>query len=149
GEGIIELAVGLIVLLPVLLMIFDLVVVAITVQINDSTAREAARVASQGDPKQATQRAQAIVARANKQVSGLMSNFQLVSVTFNPADILAQEDAMGTYGGLLKGSVTVETQVDVRPFVVQYAYGGKSPIQFHSKQTFPLSYAVPNTTGGP
>ncbi len=145
GQSIIELAVGLIALVPIVLVIFDLAVIVIAVQINDSTCREAARVAASGQPKDQQSRAQAVVNRANARVQGMLSNFQLVGT---PTSTVTQADAtaLGTYGGSLNGTVTVVTQVDVKPFVVQVVYNGKSPLQFRSQQTFPITYVVPNTS---
>ena len=47
------------------------------------------------------------------------------------------------------GTVTVVTRVDIHPFVVHYAYSGGAPITFQATQTYPFTYVVPNTAGGP
>ncbi|HEY9679060.1 MAG TPA: TadE family protein [Drouetiella sp.] len=149
GQSIIELAVGLIALIPIVLVIFDLAVIVIAVQINDSTCREAARVAASGAPSEQTNRANAVIARANARAAGMLSNFQLKNV--NSTVTQAQADALKPYGGALNGTVTVQTEVDVKPFVVQAAYGGGAPLKFRSQQSFPITYVVPNTatTTGP
>jgi hypothetical protein len=147
GQSIIELAVGLMALIPIVLVVFDLAVIVIGVQINDSTCREAARVAASGNPVDANARAAAVVARANQRATGMLSNFVLVSVT-NTADMAALTDPnsnINKYGGPVQGTVTVQTEVDIKPFVVQYAYNGKSPLKFRSQQSFPFTYVVPNT----
>jgi len=147
GQSIIELAVGLIALIPIVLVIFDLAVIVIAVQINDSTCREAARVAASGKPGDQNSRAQAVVNRANAKSTGMLSNFKLVGT---PASTVTQAnaDALAPYGGSLNGTVTVTTQVDVKPFVVQVVYNGTSPLTFRSQQTFPITYVVPNTSVG-
>ena len=150
GQSIIELSVGLMALIPIMLVIFDLAVIVIGVQINDSTCREAARVAASGDPMQAKARAAAVVVRANAKANGMLSNFTLTSVNAlnantPPAAITQSDmDKLKPYGGSVQGSVTVQTEVDVKPFVVQMAYNGKSPLKFSAKQTFPFTYVVPN-----
>jgi hypothetical protein len=143
GQSIIELAVGLMALIPIVLVIFDLAVIVIGVQINDSTCREAARVAASGDPSDAQARAGAVVARANQRAQGMLSNFVLVNV--NNTVTPAQMAALQPYGGPVQGTVTVQTEVDIRPFVVQFAYSGKSPLTFRSQQSFPFTYVVPNS----
>jgi len=142
GQSLIELAVGLMALIPIVLVIFDLAVIVIGVQINDSTCREAARVAASGDPTDAQARAAAVVARANQRAQGMLSNFVLVNV--NNTVTAAQMQALQPYGGPVQGTVTVQTEVDIRPFVVQFAYSGKSPLTFLSQQSFPFTYVVPN-----
>ena len=129
-------------LIPIVLVIFDLAVIVIGVQVNDSTCREAARVAASGDPNDAQARAAAVVARANQRASGMLSNFVLVNV--NNTVTAQQMLALQPYGGPVQGTVTVQTEVDIRPFVVQYAYAGKSPLTFRSQQSFPFTYVVPN-----
>ncbi len=144
GSSLLELSVGLIVLIPVILVLFDLCVIVLNVQVNDSTCREAARVAASGNPLDAQARAMAIINRANSSPSSMLSNFTLVSLD---STVTAQDiAALGTYGGPVKGTVTVTTQVDVRPFIVQYVFSGKTPLHFNSKQSFPCTYLVPNTT---
>ena len=139
-----ELAIGVGVLIPIMLVVFDLAMIVLAVQTNDALCRETARAAAAGDPSTMTQRATAIVAQANKKAAGMMSNYKLISVTSTAsATYLA---SLGTYGGPVNGNVTASTQVDVKPFIVQYAYNGKSPLQFQSQQTFPFTYVFPNTS---
>lgn len=143
GQSSVELVCGLILLVPLVLLLFDLCIVVLAVQINDSTCREAARVASTGDPTNANTRATAVVARANKQGSSMLSNFTLVSC--NSSVTAADIAALQPYGGPVTGTVSVVTRVDVKPFIVKYAYGGGAPLQFQSSQTFPFTFVVPNT----
>ncbi|MDR3611982.1 MAG: TadE/TadG family type IV pilus assembly protein [Candidatus Obscuribacterales bacterium] len=146
AASLIEMAMGLIVLLPVLLTIMDLTVITLAVQINDNAAREAVRLAASGDPGQAQARAQQVIARINKSTSGYVSNITLTALTFKPTTLLANAVALVPYGGTISGSVTVQTQATVTPFVVQYVYPG--PYNFNSAQTCPITYTVPNTAGG-
>lgn len=152
GQSIVELAVGLIALIPIVLVVFDLAVIVIGVQINDSTCREAARVAASGAPSDQAKRAKAVVARANQRAAGMLSNFVLITDPPQSTVTQAQADALKPYGGALNGTVTVQTEVDIKPFVVQAAYNGQSPLKFRSQQSFPITYVVPNSatpTAGP
>jgi Flp pilus assembly protein TadG len=146
GQSIVELAVGLIALIPIVLVVFDLAVIVIGVQLNDSTCREAARVAASGKPSDQAARAAAVVARANQRSAGMLSNFIVVAGYPQSTVTQAQADAPPyvPYGGALNGTVTVQTEVDIKPFVVQAAYSGKSPLTFRSQQSFPITYVVPN-----
>ena len=143
GQSAVELCAGLIVIIPIILVLFDLSVIVLGVQVNDATCREAARVASIGDPTTCSTRAQAVVTRANNQGSSLLSNFQLISCTSSGS--AATITAMVTFGGPVSGTVAVITQVSITPFVVQIVTG-TSPMQFQSQQTYPFTYTVPNTT---
>jgi hypothetical protein len=145
GQSIVELAIGLIALIPIVLVVFDLAVIVIGVQINDSTCREAARVAASGAPQDQANRAKAVVARANARAAGMLSNFKLMTDPPLSTVSQVQADALKPYGGALNGTVTVQTEVEVRPFVVQAAYNGQSPLKFRSQQSFPITYVVPNS----
>ncbi|HIA55460.1 MAG TPA: pilus assembly protein [Candidatus Melainabacteria bacterium] len=160
GQSIVELCVGLMVLVPIVLLVFDLAVIVMAVQVNDSTCREAARVAASGNlgdlgpPKSLPlngsdiyKRADAVVKRANTQSAGILSNFKLASVTTTPAEasIASTITSLGKTGGPVTGTVTVVTTVEVRPFLVKYAYSGGAPLVFQSGQSFPFTYVVPNT----
>lgn len=141
GQSIIELAVGLMALIPIILVVFDLAIIVIGVQINDSTCREAARVAASGAPADVDARAKAVVARANQRSQGMLSNFVLIS---DKANVVSDLTTLQKYGGPVQGTVVVETEVDIKPFVVQFAYNGQSPLKFRSRQSFPFTYVFPN-----
>jgi hypothetical protein len=143
GQSATELCTGLIVLVPIVLVLFDLSVIVLGVQLNDATCREAARVAALGDPTSCATRAQAVVNRANNQGSSMLSNFQLLNCTSTVS--AAQITAMQPYGGPVSGTVSCTTEVDIRPFVVYLVYTGSTPLHFQSVQTYPFTYTVPNS----
>jgi len=143
---VIEMVVGLIVVIPLMLLLIDMTLITLAVQINDNAAREAVRMAAAGDPAQAQSRAVQVVKRINGNSSGFVSNITLASLTFNPANLLATEATLIPYGGVVQGSVTVETSVKVTPLIVNYVYSG--PLIFKSSQSCPVTYNVPNTAGG-
>jgi hypothetical protein len=143
---ILEMVVGLVVIIPIVMVIIDFILMNLAVQINDSAAREADRLAASGDPVQAASRAQCVVTRINQGMAGFVSNVTLKSVTFNPTTLLTTEASLIPYGGVVQGTVTVNTQVTVRPVVIQYCYSG--PFIFQSSQTCPITYNIPNTAGG-
>jgi hypothetical protein len=131
------------VLVPIILVLFDLSVIVLGVQLNDATCREAARVAALGDPSTCSTRAQAVINRANNQGSSMLSNFQMLSC--NSTITAAQIASMQPFGGPLSGQVSVTTEVDIKPFVVHLVYTGSSPLHFQSVQIYPYTYTVPNS----
>jgi hypothetical protein len=146
GVTILEMFVGLIIFIPVVLLLIDLVLITIGVQINDHAAREADRLAASGDPTQANSRAQRVIDRISKSTAGYVSKLTLKSLTFNPANLLATEATMIPYGGVIQGTVTVNTQVTVTPILISHFC--TAPFVFESSQSCPITYDVPNTAGG-
>ncbi|CAN5609149.1 hypothetical protein BH11CYA1_BH11CYA1_40000 [soil metagenome] len=145
AQSIIELCCGIMVLVPIVLVLFDLTVIVLAVQLNDSTCREAARVGSLGSPDATAcqNRVLAVINRANKSGSSMLSNFKLVSCanSVTAADLAK----LSTYGGPVNGTVSVITEVDVRPFVVHLIYAGGPALKFKSAQSYPFTFVVPNT----
>ena len=81
----------------------------------------------------------------------MLSKFSLNGpIVFDPTDVQAQATALEPYGGTVTGTVSVNTQVEVHPFIVPYVYSGGAPLIFNSSQSFPFTFVVPNTaTPGP
>ena len=159
AQSVIELVVGIMVLIPIVLTIFDLCVIVIACQLNDSTARDACRAAASGAPVYTTNgytpvlsdlqtaaknRAQAVVTRTNIKSNGIVSNYSLVNCNLTLGASYSLPQPVNGYnpGGLVIGSVTVQTQVQVTPFLVKYAYAGQTMF-FQSIQTYPISYSLP------
>jgi len=143
GFGLVEVVAGLVCLLPLLLAFFDLGMIVLSVQINDSACREAARAAACGNPNDARARAVQVINLANQRSGAYVSNLRLDSVTSTVS--AAEVAALSPYGGPVQGSVTVRTFIDVHPYIIYWVYTGKPTLTFTSQQTFPYSYVVPNT----
>jgi hypothetical protein len=143
GSSLAELGPALIVATMVLLAIFGMMQLINGVKINDSAAAEAVRVVAAGDPVSANARAQIVVDHANQQSTAWGSTFSLVSITFNPTNIVSQEAAMVPNGGMLTGNATVVTQLSFSPLG-----SGMPPVKINSQKSCPFSYNVPNTAGG-
>jgi hypothetical protein len=144
GQSLFEVSVALFLIVPVLLLVCDLAMIVIGVQANDSTCRDAARLAASGDPNTAKLRALAVIARANHNMNGFVSNFSLAKL--DSTVTAAQLASLNPYGGTITGAVTVSTEVEVRPFLVHWLYSGKQPMTFHSRQSYPFTYVIPNTS---
>jgi hypothetical protein len=133
----VELVCGLLMLVPVSLVLLDMGSILVSVFSNDSICREACRAASSADPKDAKKVAEQIVTRANSSGSTL-AVYKLVEEPQKTSLRVPKEDQ----GGLIEGSVTLKTAVDVRPmFIVGAMYGGK-PIEFVAQQTFPYTFVM-------
>jgi len=137
---------GLIVVIPIMLTLIDLVLITLAQQVNDNAAREADRIAAAGDPAQAQSRAQQVINRINAGTAGYVSNVTLKALTFTPSNLLTTEAGLIPYGGLIQGSVTVNTTVTVNPIAVSFFHNG--PFVFQAQQTCPVTFNVPNTAGG-
>lgn len=139
GISTVEMLAGLAVLIPIVLTLFDLGCIISGVLVNDTICRDVARAVSEGDPATAKQRAEQLVAQANKKNGAVVSNYVLVGDPVN-ADLVVPAPEVG---GLVKGTVTVRTRVDVRPpFLVGVVYGGEG-LKFDSQQTFPYTFVAP------
>lgn len=150
GQSLIEVTAGLIVLVPVVIVLIDLSVILLGVQTNDANCRNAARAAAEGDPAEASFRAQAVMNRSNLQANQpLISGSRLilpVEVKISSRPLTEPDIATGKQmntGGPVTGTATVTTEVEIRPFIVHMMYGGKSPLKFTSRQSFPMSYVAP------
>jgi hypothetical protein len=146
GQSLIELGAGLMVFIPVVLVLIDLAFLVAGAQINDNTCREAARIAASGDPGSARARITSVIERANKTSGGMLSNFRLSALNMTPSDITSQISSLTPYGGTISGTVTVSSQVDIRPLLIHWLASSGKPITLCSTQSFPFTYVVPNTT---
>jgi hypothetical protein len=144
GQSLLEVSIALFVIVPVLLLVFDLAMIVLAVQVNDLNCRDAARLAASGDPNTANLRAMAVISRANKSMNSFISNFSLVSLDSTVTPI--QLASLNPYGGTINGAVAVSTEVEVHPFLLPWLYSGKRLLTFRSRQSYPFTYVVPNTS---
>jgi hypothetical protein len=147
GQSLIEGLVGLFALLPVIIVLFDLTVIVLAVQINDSTCREAARVAASGDPANNQQRANAVIQRANARLGNIICNCKLISCTSTATSSYLA--TLKQFGGPVNACVTVQTEISVRPFVFQWVYNSLTPMKLRSQQMFPFTYVMPSAAAPP
>ncbi|MBP9094706.1 hypothetical protein KBI23_27045 [bacterium] len=149
AASLVEVTCGSVVLFLVVIILVDLGLLIYGVSLNDSVCRDAARKSASGNPIQAESRALLLISQMNSRNSGLVSHFRLVppveiEITSQPKLRRNPEnDVLVNPGGLVTGSVTVTTQVEITPFALQFVLGGKDPLKFQSKQTFPISYVMP------
>lgn len=141
---------GICILCPVFLVLIDLGLFLTASHANASLCQEAVRAAASGAPELATERAQAVVNAVHCLLPG--TSFKIVlPVTTNvirrpvtQLDPLSEE--MVNQGGSLEGNTTVATEVQVKPLVLHYFYGGRSPVCFRAQQNCPIKYVLPAST---
>ncbi|HMW90847.1 MAG TPA: pilus assembly protein [Candidatus Obscuribacter sp.] len=146
GQQLVELAAGLLVLIPIFLLIIDMVVFYLAATLNDNACRDAARAASVVQPVTADgsgnlpasspirQRADSVV-RKMQHLDGYIIGPRLVNVSLSP-DFKRPTNLL--LGGNFEGSVEVRTQVDYK---LPATIPGILPQQvtLTSQQSFPLT----------
>jgi Flp pilus assembly protein TadG len=149
GQSLIEVTVGIIVLVMVALVLIDLAVILFGVQLNDANCRNAAGAAAEGNPAEAASRAATVIDHANARANApIISHFHLVlpvetKIVNQPkSQIDVTSGTQVNPGGAVTGTVGVTTEVEVRPFLVHYLVGGKSPLTFKAHQSAPINYVV-------
>lgn len=149
AASLVEVTWGSVVLFFVVIILVDLGLLIYGVSLNDSVCRDAARKSASGSPVNAESRALSLIEQMNKRNSGLVSHFRLVppvktEITSQPKLRRNPEnDQFVNPGGLVTGSVTVTTEVEITPFALQFVLGRNSALKFQSKQSFPISYVMP------
>jgi len=149
GASLVEVTVGSVVLFLVVIILVDLGLLIYGVSLNDAVCRDAARKSASGNPVNAQARALLLIEQMNSRNSGFVSHFRLVppvktEITSQPKLRRNPEnDQLVNPGGLVTGSVSVTTEVEITPFALQFVLGRNSPLKFQSKQSFPISYVLP------
>jgi hypothetical protein len=157
GQSFVELAAGLIVLIPILLALLDLAMIIIAVQVNDTVCRDAARAASSGRPADFTssmgvqkanamERAQGVVKRAKASSGGYIAQLNIIPSESGPTFVDPGNPGPDpNFGGAYNGSYHVTTEVTVNvpayvPKVMEPSY------TFRARQEFPITFVEKNST---
>jgi hypothetical protein len=133
-------------LIPVVLLACDSFLVLSAIQLNDRTCKEAARIASNGDPRKAPDRAEEVLAWDMPNPGGPYA-IRLVQASTNVKR--SQVEDLFPYGGQVNGVVDVTTEVSVRPFCLSWILGKTKSLYFQSKEELPVTYVVPNQAEAP
>jgi hypothetical protein len=141
GVSLVELCFGLVIAIPVFLAAFDCAMLAIGMQINEKTCREAARTAATGEPSSANSRANFVISQAQENKSHPIADITLVSVvnSIKNTDI----NTAKTYGGTVSGAVTVTTAADIESLLVHWFSPKQRYLTIQCQQTFPYTYVFP------
>lgn len=145
GQSFVEMAAGLMVVIPVLLLIIDCATLYMGSSLNDTVCRDAARAASLGAPDaiksgEPKRRAEAVVQKANR-TEGSIRLDKNVEVSESLEGELPKEP----YGGPVKGQVTVATTVHVFPPFLLSLFTGPHGVDFRNEHHFAYTWAMANT----
>lgn len=157
GQSLVELAAGLMIFVPIILLLADCAIISIGVATNDAACRDAARAASSGPPglmlsganrtvaagQAPYKRAQSVIKDVYN-VGGLVKIESAVSIKETVVDPLPEAPR----GGPIRGEVSVETTAQVAPPFLVGAIVGHGTIEFKNTQKYPYTYIVPATPGG-
>lgn len=134
----------------IVISLLNLAIVIYGVSLNDSACRNAARAAAAGNANEADYRAQVAIDQSHSDKYGtIISCPKLVApvevhLTQQPATRHDPETGkLINPGGLVIGTATVKTQVEIRPFAMDFIFMRREPFVFRSNQTFPIHYIVP------
>lgn len=140
GASIIELAAGLMIIVPVVLFCIDVATLFMGAQLNASACREAARAASNGPPSavvagEPQRRAETVVRRVFKTGGAvrLQPDIQCTETVRQLPD--------PNFGGPALGEVTVQTKVHVYPPFLISTVVGPGGVTLTSEHTFPITWA--------
>jgi len=140
GHSFIELAVGLLVLIPVSLFFVDLGTLVLGVTFNGVVCQNACRAAASGPPEKCEERALAVV-KQSVCASGAVKLRQSIDLQTKLNDPLPR----APFGGPYSGEITCATTVDVHPPFMISALVGREGIPVTIRQTFSITYVMPGS----
>ncbi len=144
GQSLVELAAGVMVIIPVVLVLIDLTTIVLGVNMNNGICRDAARAASSGPPDkiqagQPKQRAEAVVRKTAKPGGAVRVDNNVVITETVREPVPTQP-----FGGPVDGEVTVQTTVHIYPPFIVSAVVGSGGMDFTTSQTFPYTWVMEN-----
>jgi hypothetical protein len=147
AQSIVEVVFGIVFLFIGVLMLVDLAMVIYGVELNDIACQNAARAAAAGAPSEARTRAHAVVdGMSQPRLISTLCIVPPVETKISSQPPAHTDDDTGepfAGAGQVCGDVTVQTEVAVRPLCLHMVLGGRSPLKFRSRHTFPISYVAP------
>lgn len=152
GQALVELAAGLIVFIPVILLLIDCAVIMIGVSVNEAACRDAARAASSGPPASTFSTAEHVVGSSSspyKRASSVVKDvytvggFVSISQTLTVKEALNDPVPQAPTGGPFIGTVTVETTANISPpFLIRSVFENGN-MQLKNSQRYPYTYVMP------
>jgi len=150
GQSLLEATFGLTVIVAIVIALVDLAIVIYGVSLNDFTCRNAARAAAAGNTGEAEYRARVAIDQSSTHgFANIISHPTLIlpvemNLTSQPiARRDPETDRFSNPGGLVTGTVTVTTQLEVRPLAMDFVFRRQAPLVFRSTQSFPIHYILP------
>lgn len=152
AQSLVELAAGMMVFVPVILLLIDCSVLMIGQSANESACRDAARAASAGPPASPVAGAAHLVGPAGspyKRAQAVIKNVYALGGLIKISQSLEVKETLRTplpeapVGGPYIGEVVVETTAEVYPPFLIRAFSENGIYQFKSSQSYPYTYVMP------
>lgn len=151
GQSLVELAAGLMIFVPIVLLLIDCGVIMIGVSSNEAACRDAARAAAAGPPGLMSSGAHIVSAgqlpykRAQRVIKDVYAAGGLIKIddTLSVKEEIKAPLPVATSGGPVIGEVSVETTADVMPPFLIRVFVENGTYQFKSTQRFPYTYILP------
>lgn len=155
GQSLAELAAGLMVFVPIILLLADCAVIVIGVAQNDTACRDAARAASSGPPGQMLAGTRDLGAgqepyrRAKSVIKDVYSLGGLIKISETMAvkETVKNPIPEAPHGGPILGEVSVQTTAEISPPFLIGAIVHSGSIQFKNTRRFPYTYVMPSSGG--
>ena len=154
GQSLLELAVGLIVAVPIILTLMDCALIALGASTNDAVCRDAARAAAGGPPVElspAVNRNAGLATPPNQRAVAVVKRLYHMNLpikvreTVNVVETVNGPVPEVPLGGPVSGQVAVQTIVDIYPPFLLGVFAGPQ-VTLKSRHAFDYTYIVPNTT---
>ena len=128
GQSFVELCAGVLALIPITLLCFDLSTLCLGANLNDTVCRDAARCASVGPPDAITsgeplRRAKDVATRTNRLSGAVRLDLNSIAVS----EVITNMPS-AAFGGAVDGQVTVTTSVHVYPLFLLSRLAGQEGI---------------------
>lgn len=151
GQSLVELAAGLLVFVPIILLLIDCGVIMLGVSTNEAACRDAARAAAEGPPALLSSGSRTVSSgqlpykRAQRVVKDVYAAAGLIKIdeTLNIKEDIKAPLPVAPSGGAVIGEVSVETTADVMPPFLIRVFAENGTYQFKSTQRFPYTYILP------
>lgn len=153
GQSIAELAAGMLVFVPIILLLIDCAVIMIGVSTNEAVCRDACRAASAGPPASTTAGSHTVspgsspYKRALKVIKDVYAagGFVKINETMSISESLQNPLPQAPMGGPYIGLVTVETTADIAPPFLIRVFVENGTYQFKNTQRYPYTYVMPSS----
>lgn len=149
GQALLEVICGIVCLVPVVIILFDLVMIFVGVQTNESLCANAVSVVASGAPEDADKRARIIV-QGERSSGTMITGFRLVAPPvikldnkFQYAEPLRADSEPIGVGQCVTGTATVATEVEIQPLLVHRLYGGGASLKFRSEKSKTMRFIRP------
>jgi hypothetical protein len=152
GQSLVELAAGLMIGVPIILLMADCAVLMIGVATNEAVCRDAARAASAGPPSanvsgppHSVGAGAAPYKRALSVINNVYAAGGLIKVTpaLDITETLQDPIPAVAQGGPVIGTIKVETTAEVYPPFLIRAFVENGTFTFKNEQKYPYTYMMP------